>query len=118
MPGKYSQLRTNVSAVVAFVVAFLVIWAVPSVLELGLSQRYGMIVYLVAGDAIGCALVAILNWRAAAGLFVGLKLAEWAVVRGKLIPISDLPYLTDLVPALVLAVAATAFVRMLGDCEE
>ena len=50
--------------------------------------------------------IAFFNWKFAVALYLGLAVVEWLLVRGGLIGLSTLPWLTDLVPAVILSLYA------------
>jgi hypothetical protein len=65
-----------------------------------------LITYSFFGDLLGCIGIAVFNWKFAVALYVGLTVVELLLVRGGLIGLSTLPWLTDLVPATIISLHA------------
>jgi hypothetical protein len=97
----------RISTVTAVFVSFVVFYAVPNLIEFRLARHVDpLIAYCSFGDLLGCSGIAFFNWKFAVALYLGLAVVEWLLVRGGLIGLSTLPWLTDLVPAVILSLYA------------
>jgi hypothetical protein len=99
--------RIWLKTVTAVFVSFVVFYAVPTLIEFRLARHADpLITYTLFGDLLGCIGIAFLNWKFAAALYLGLTVGEWLLARGGLIGLSTLPWLTDLVPAVIISLYA------------
>jgi len=97
-------LRAAVSAIFCLVLFYLV----PTALEILLGAIWGPNVYILFGDAVGCAFIAALNWRIGIGLYLVLTFTEKLLLQDGIVDPVLMPWLTDLVPAAALAVMSAA----------
>ena len=99
--------RIWITTVTAVFASFVVFYAVPTLIEFRLARHVDpLITYCTFGDLLGCIGIAFFNWKFAVALYLGLAVVEWLLVRGGLIGLSTLPWLTDLVPAVILSLYA------------
>jgi hypothetical protein len=100
--------RIWIKTVTAVFVTFVVFYAVPNVIEFRLARHVDpLITYSFFGDLLGCIAIAFFNWKFAVALYLGLSVVEYVLVRGGLIGLSTLPWLTDLVPAATISLYVT-----------
>jgi hypothetical protein len=96
-----------IKTVTAVFVSFVVFYAVPNLIEFRLARHVApLITYSFFGDLLGCIGIAFFNWKFAVALYLGLTVVELLLTRGGLIGLSTLPWLTDLVPAVIISLHA------------
>ena len=103
-------MRSRAFPILTALAVFAVFYGVPTAIEAAMT-RAG-IPLILFGDVIGCIAIARISWKLGAGLYVGLTAVEAALLQTALISPSVLIWLTDLVPALVLAAFAAALVTV------
>jgi hypothetical protein len=99
--------RIWIKTVTAVLVSFVVFYAIPTLIEFRLARHVDpLITYSFFGDLLGCIGIAVFNWKFAVALYLGLAIVELLLARGGLIGLSTLPWLTDLVPAVIISLYA------------
>jgi hypothetical protein len=103
-------MRSRAFPILTAIAVLVVFYGVPTAIEAGLIRSSFPL--LLFGDLIGCIAIARISWKLGAGLYVGLTGVEAALVQTALVGPSVMIWLTDLVPALVLAAFAVALVTV------
>ena len=99
--------RIWIKTVTAVFASFAVFYAVPTLIEFRLARHADpLITYSFFGDLLGCIGISVFNWRFGVALYLGLTVVELLLTRGGLIGLSTLPWLTDLVPAVIISLYA------------
>ncbi|TAK11961.1 MAG: hypothetical protein EPO35_11855 [Acidobacteria bacterium] len=103
-------MRSRAFPVLTAVAVLLLFYGVPTAIEAGfISAPRALIIF---GDLIGCVAIARISWKLGASLYAGLTGIEAVLVQTALVGPSTLLWITDLVPALVLAAFAVALVTV------
>jgi hypothetical protein len=109
------RLRIAVRAAAAAFTCLILFYLVPTLIEIALAAIVGPAVAgVIWGDAVGCTFIAVWHRKAGIGLYLALACAEVVFLRTGFIRPSTLPWLTDLVPAAVLAVVAATLTAGAG----
>jgi hypothetical protein len=103
-------MRSRAFPILTAIAVLVVFYGVPTVLE-AFFVKAPMPLVLV-GDLIGCIAIARISWKLGASLYVGLTGVEIALSQAAIVGPSGLLWITDLVPALVLAAFAVALVTV------
>jgi len=92
-PARKDVWRTAASILAAILLFYLL----PTGIEVGLAKRLPPVpVYFVVGDLLGCAAIAIFNWKRGLTLYLLLSAFEFLLFRTGLISFSVVRWLTDL----------------------
>lgn len=105
-------MQTRVVPTLAAMAALAVFYVVPNVLEhfmVGVVPPFAIILF---GDLLGCAAIARISGKLGFGLYAGLTAIEASLFTAHVLPITTLIWITDLVPAVMLAVWAAALVSV------
>jgi len=99
-----SRLRTfTIAAAAAFAVVGLA-YVLPTVAELRLMRYLGATTTIILlGDAIGCAALALIDWKKALALLVIMDVVELWAIRSSGIRAEYLVFFCDAIPAVLLA---------------
>jgi hypothetical protein len=103
-------MRSRAFPILTAVAVLAVFYGVPTLLEIFFI--HAPLPLVIFGDLIGCIAIARISWKLGTGLYVGLTGIEVAVTQAALVAPTTLVWLTDLVPALVLAAFAVALVTV------
>jgi hypothetical protein len=103
-------MRSRAFPILTAVAVLAVFYGVPTLLEHFFIDA--PLPLLIFGDMVGCLAVARISWKLGAGLYVGLTGIETVLVEAALVAPSTMIWVTDLVPALVLATFAVALVTV------
>jgi hypothetical protein len=103
-------MRSRAFPILTAIAVLAVFYGVPTAVEAGLIHAPAPLILF--GDLLGCLAIARISWKLGASLYVGLTGVETALVQTALVGPSTLIWLTDLVPALVLAAFAVALVTV------
>lgn len=103
-------MRSRAFPILTAVAVLAVFYGVPKILEVFFIQA--PLPLVLFGDLIGCIAIARISWKLGASLYVGLTGVEALLAQADLIGPSSLLWMTDLVPALVLAAFAVALVTV------
>ena len=104
------DMRSRAFPILTAIAVLAVFYGVPKVLEVFFIHAPMPLVLF--GDLIGCIAIARISWKLGASLYVGLTGIQAALVQTEIIGPSTLLWMTDLVPALVLAAFAVALVTV------
>jgi hypothetical protein len=103
-------MRSRAFPILTAVAVMAVFYGVPTLLEVFFIEA--PLPLVIFGDLVGCIAIARISWKLGAGLYVGLTGIETALTQAALVAPTTLVWVTDLVPALVLAAFAVALVTV------
>jgi len=87
------------------VLVLALLYGLPTFLEWQLVPSWGLVPALLFGNLIGCAIIAIFDWKRGAGLYVVLGACEWILVEGAVVGPQAVIWMADVIPAAIIAVA-------------
>lgn len=88
----------------AMAISMILFYLLPTLVEIVIAGVLGdSIASILWGDAVGCAFIAALHRKAGIGLYLLLAMVETALLSNDLVRPSTMVWLTDLLPAAVLA---------------
>jgi amino acid adenylation domain-containing protein len=89
--------------------AMLLFYLIPTGIEIGLAKHLPPVpVYLVVGDLLGCAAIAIFDWKRGLALYSLLTVCELILFRTGFVSFSGIQWLTDLAPTAVISLLIAA----------
>jgi len=103
-------MRSRAFPILTAIAVLAVFYGLPTAIEAALIR--GTLPLILFGDLIGCVAIARISWKLGAGLYVGLTSVKALLVQTAIVSPSALLWVTDLVPALVLAAFAVALVTV------
>lgn len=82
----------------------LVFYGIPTLLEMLVLPRTGMVFEVIIGDLFGCLLLALSNWKKAFSLYLVLRAVEYFSLSAHIARPAQIVWFSDFVPAVVLSV--------------
>ena len=103
-------MRSRAFPILTAVAVLAVFYGVPTLLEVFFIDA--PLPLILFGDMVGCIAIARISWKLGAGIYLGLTGIETVLMETALVAPSTMVWMTDLVPALVLAAFAVALVTV------